>query len=83
MAQMPGLDGNAVLIVGTSAQVYPAADLPYLAKRNGAHIIEANIERTSFTETITDVFLKGPAGQTLPSLARTLGLDEPGAHATG
>ncbi len=72
---------DAVLIVGTSAQVYPAADLPYLAKRNGARIIEANIERTSFTETITDVFLKGPAGQTLPRLAQALGLEAPEAHA--
>ena len=66
---------DAVLIVGTSAQVYPAADLPFTAKRNGARIIEANIEGTSFTGTITDVFLKGPAGQTMPRLAQTLGID--------
>ncbi|HOF38836.1 MAG TPA: NAD-dependent deacylase [Candidatus Hydrogenedentes bacterium] len=72
---------DAVLIVGTSAQVYPAADLPYMAKRNGARIIEANIERTSFTETITDVFLQGPAGETLPRLVHTLGLEMPGASA--
>jgi len=70
---------NAVLIVGTSAQVYPAADLPYIAKRHGARIIEANIEHTSFTETITDVFLQGRAGETLPKLAQALGLDADGA----
>lgn len=66
---------DAVLIVGTSAQVYPAADLPFLAKRNGARIIEANIQRTMFTETITDVLLQGPAGQTLPKLIEALGLE--------
>ena len=70
---------DAMLIVGTSAQVYPAADLPYIAKRHGARIIEANIEHTSFTETITDVFLQGRAGETLPKLAQALGLDADGA----
>lgn len=66
---------DAVLIVGTSAQVYPAADLPFRAKQNGARIIEANIERTTFTETITDVFLEGPAGESLPRLAAALGIE--------
>ncbi|MFO7976588.1 MAG: NAD-dependent deacylase [Candidatus Hydrogenedentota bacterium] len=70
---------DAVIIVGTSAQVYPAADLPFLAKRNGASIIEANIQRTTFTETITDVFLEGPAGQTLPRVVQALGLELPHA----
>ena len=59
---------NAMIVVGTSAQVYPAARLPVLAKHNGAFIIEANIERTDFTATITDAFLEGPAGETLPRL---------------
>ena len=59
---------NAVIVVGTSAQVYPAARLPVLAKQSGAFIIEANIEQTDFTSTITDAFLDGPAGETLPKL---------------
>jgi NAD-dependent deacetylase len=70
---------DTVIIVGTSAHVYPAADLPFFAKRNGARIIEANTERTAFTETITDVFLRGPAGQTLPKVVEALGLELPGA----
>jgi NAD-dependent deacetylase len=57
-----------VLIVGTSAQVYPAASLPLVAKENGAYIIECNIEPTDFTRRITDAFLQGPAGETLPQL---------------
>lgn len=61
---------DVVIIVGTSAQVYPAAQLPVTAKHNGAYIIEANIEKTDFTNTITDAFLEGPAGQTLPKLIR-------------
>jgi len=59
---------KAMIVVGTSAQVYPAARLPILANQNGAFIIEANIEETDFTATITHAFLKGPAGTTLPKL---------------
>lgn len=60
---------DVVIIVGTSAQVYPAAQLPITAKQNGAFIIEANVEETDFTRSITDAFLRGPAGETLPKLA--------------
>lgn len=60
---------DVVVIVGTSAQVYPAAGLPYTAKKRGAFIIECNVEPTDFTREITDVFLQGPAGTLLPQLA--------------
>jgi NAD-dependent deacetylase len=63
---------DVVIIVGTSAQVYPAAELPYAAKENGAFIIECNVEPTDFTNTITDVFIEGRAGTTLPALAALL-----------
>ncbi len=59
---------QVLLVVGTSAQVYPAARLPVLARQNGAFIIEANIEETDFTAGVTHAFLKGPAGETLPKL---------------
>lgn len=59
---------DLVLIVGTSATVYPAADLPFAAKANGATIIECNLEHTEFTGSITDIFLEGPAGTVLPQL---------------
>ena len=36
---------RTMLVIGTSAVVYPAAALPSLAGRNGATIIEVNIER--------------------------------------
>lgn len=59
---------DLMIVVGTSAQVFPAAQLPYTAKDNGAFIIEANTEKTDFTRAITGAFLMGPAGQTLPKL---------------
>lgn len=63
---------DVVLIVGTSATVYPAAQLPMTANDNGAYIIECNLEPTDFTPTITDAFLEGPAGTTLPALAEAV-----------
>ena len=63
---------DVLIIVGTSAVVYPAAAIPDTAKRNGAFIIESNIEKTSFTNRITDVFLQGPSGERLPELVKAV-----------
>lgn len=71
---------DALVVVGTSATVYPAAGLPRVAKSHGAHIIECNLAPTEFTGTVTDVFLRGPAGETLPELSRLVrGLEKGGA----
>jgi NAD-dependent deacetylase len=61
-------DCDVCIVIGTSAEVYPAAAIPTAAKNNGAYIIEANIQETAFTTTFTDTFLQGPAGETLPRL---------------
>ncbi len=63
---------DAVIVVGTSAQVYPAASIPYEAKERGATIIEFNIEKTGLTRQITDIFIEGPAGTTLPQVVEAL-----------
>ena len=69
LAQRAGV----VIVVGTSATVYPAAGLPPLAKSHGAYIIECNLEPTDFTPRITDTFLQGRAGETLPRLLQEVG----------
>lgn len=61
---------QVMIVVGTSAQVYPAARLPMLAKQHGAFVVEVNTETTDFTNAITDAFLHGPAGETLPKLVK-------------
>lgn len=61
---------DVLLVIGTSAQVYPAAQLPHIAKSSGALVIEMNTESTDFSTDITDIFINGPAGETLPRLAR-------------
>jgi NAD-dependent deacetylase len=57
--------------IGTSAEVYPAASLPLLAKRHGAYLVEINPEPTPLTEH-ADEFLQGPAGQILPPIHHVL-----------
>ncbi len=59
---------DALLVVGTSAVVYPVNEIPSLAKRNGAAVIEVDIETTVLTNSITDIFLQGNAGDIVPAL---------------
>jgi NAD-dependent deacetylase len=63
---------GAIIVVGTSAVVYPASSIPYIVKSNGAPVIEVNLESTGLTSSITDVFLRGPAGTVLPKLVEFL-----------
>jgi len=63
-------NADVVLVIGTSAIVYPAAGIPRTAKINGAIIIEFNLERTELTSGLTDIFIQGSAGRTLPELLK-------------
>src|SRR5690606_10852508 len=54
---------DVMIIIGTNAEVLPAAEIPVTAKEHGAKIIEINIERTHFTNEITDIFLQGKASE--------------------
>lgn len=59
---------DLMLVIGTSAVVYPAADLPRIAKAGGAKIIEVNLEPTVLTHTLTDYLIQGRAGEVLPQI---------------
>ena len=63
---------DVMMVVGTSAVVAPACDMPYLAKERGARIIEINTEETPLTHSVTDLFLVGSAGAVLPQLVERL-----------
>jgi len=67
-AQMLASTCDAMLVVGTSATVEPAAYLPVIAKRSGATIIEINPEPTPLTDRISDITLLGEAGRVLRAL---------------
>jgi NAD-dependent deacetylase len=60
-------EAEVVLVIGTSAVVYPAAGLIPYAKQAGAKVIEINTEPTAAT-AVVDCALHGPAAEILPQL---------------
>ena len=63
---------DLVIIIGTTGEVMPAASLPQIAKLKGAKIIEINTEKSSFTHSVTDIFLQGKAAEVSAELKRLL-----------
>ena len=62
---------NLVLVIGTSAEVYPAAGLPIISKKNNAKMIVFNPEETEHVQ-IADVFVQGKCEETLPIFVERL-----------
>lgn len=63
---------DVFILIGTTGEVMPASMLPTKAKQTGAKIIEINTETSNFTNSITDIFLKGKAGEILPDLVKAI-----------
>ncbi len=75
---------DLMLVIGTSAQVEPAASLPHLAKgrnplafglkgtgitKEACHVIEINREPTPMTGHISDFLIQGSAGEILSEIS--------------
>ncbi len=58
---------DVFLCVGTSAVVYPAADLPLIALDHGAYVVDVNPD-TSAVSNRAHEHLQAPAGTALPAL---------------
>ncbi len=65
---------DCCLVIGTSAVVYPAANVALIVRRNGGRLIEVNPLRTPLSDECAAV-LRGPAGEVMPALVA--GLREP------
>jgi NAD-dependent deacetylase len=59
---------DVVIVIGSTGEVMPAAQMPYLAKQNGAVVIEINTEASKFTHSITDYYLEGKATEVMEKL---------------
>lgn len=59
---------DVLLVVGTSATVSPANQLPYLVKARHGTVIEVNTEPTELTDTLSDYLIRGKAGEVLPRI---------------
>ncbi|MBN1531208.1 MAG: NAD-dependent protein deacylase [Spirochaetes bacterium] len=64
---------DAILVIGTGATVFPAAEIPQIAKNSHAKVIEVNTAPTGLTNYITDVFVQCDAAVALPAIAEGLG----------
>lgn len=58
---------NALLLIGSSMVVYPAANLPLYAKERGARLIEINTEESALSD-LCDHKIKGRASDVLPEI---------------
>jgi NAD-dependent deacetylase len=76
---------DCMLLVGTSAYVYPAAGFPQRVKAQGGTLIEVGPHLTEITE-MCDIVVRGAAAEALPQLALAVadrmaaGAGEPGVN---
>jgi NAD-dependent deacetylase len=57
---------GVMLVIGTSAMVYPAAALPEIALQSGACVIEINPQPTPLSRAVTKI-IRAPAAEALPA----------------
>lgn len=67
LAQQLAEKSDIFFSIGTSAEVFPAAELPLVAKRAGATLIEINPERTILSEYV-DLRLELTSGLAMPMI---------------
>jgi NAD-dependent protein deacetylase/lipoamidase len=72
---------GVLLVIGTSAEVFPACEIPRLAKEAGATVVEINPEETQLTGSVTDIHIPGPAAEAVQALLSAL--DVPPLHPSG
>ncbi len=61
-------NAQVMLVACTHGDIAPVNRVPLIAKEYGALIIEVNRTKSLYTDRITDYFLRGEAGEILPSL---------------
>jgi len=71
VCQEQALLADCMLLIGTSALVYPAAGLPMAAQRRGAVLIEVNPLPTALSDAC-DLVLRTPSGEGLPFLLQRI-----------
>ncbi len=64
-------NAQVFLTIGTSAEVYPAALLPLIAKKSGSYVIEINTKPTVISYDVDEV-IEGKSGIILNELVKTI-----------
>ena len=63
---------DLMLVIGTSAMVYPAASMPEIAHDAGARVVEINPSETPLTGRISSYIVKGSSGDVLERVVQQL-----------
>jgi NAD-dependent deacetylase len=70
-AEFSARNCNVFFSIGTSGEVYPAAQLPSIAKHAGAVVVEINPNKTSISYYMDYVF-NNPSGEVLPLIVEKI-----------
>jgi NAD-dependent deacetylase len=70
-AENTASNSDVFFSIGTSAEVYPAALLPMIAKQSGAYVVEINIKPTVLSFDV-DEMIQGKSGEILKQLVGIL-----------
>jgi NAD-dependent deacetylase len=75
ISQIQAQKCDVLLVIGTSLQVFPAAQIPISVKMKHppAVVIEVNREPSAMRQQVTDILLLGSAGKIMSSIAEGLG----------
>ncbi|MDR2066652.1 MAG: NAD-dependent deacylase [Endomicrobium sp.] len=65
---------DVMLVIGSTGTVYPAASLPFEAKKHKATIIEINPSPSTFTNNITDIFIPLKATEAMTEIIKHFNL---------
>lgn len=69
---------DVMLVVGTSGQVYPAAQFPHVARDAGATVIDVNPDPTPISR-IAQIYLQGASGVMVPRVVAAMGIETEGS----
>ena len=62
---------QVLISIGTSGVVYPAAGLPFIARENGAFLVEINPEPTELS-SLMDIIIRQESGIVLPLIVESI-----------
>jgi NAD-dependent deacetylase len=71
-AEKAALQTDVMLVVGSTGEVYPAAQVPIRASQRGTKIIEINPRESEFTSSITDIYIPLAASEALGLIEKEL-----------
>jgi NAD-dependent protein deacetylase/lipoamidase len=63
---------DAMLVIGTTGEVMPACMIPYIARQQGARIIEINPGYSAYQNRVSHIHICQPAGIALPRITKGL-----------